>query len=140
MEKHFDIDVHHAGTDWARNRDWIEAEARLDRIYVIRTSQESTSLGAAEAVEAYNSPAQVERAFRTLKTSRLEIRPVRAYSKDHVRAHVFLCRLAYHVDWHMPRRLARSCSRTTTARKPGRSGARPWRRPKSRKARRPGPP
>ena len=106
VEKHFDIDVHDAGMDWARNRDRIEAEARLDGIYVIRTSLDSASLGAEEAVEAYKSLAQVERAFLAMKTSRLRIRPVHVYSEDHVRAHVFLCMLAYHVEWHMRRRLA----------------------------------
>ena len=106
VEKHFDIDVHDAGMDWARNRDRIEAEARLDGIYVIRTSLDSASLGAEEAVEAYKSLASVERAFLVMKASRLRIRPVHVYSEDHVRAHVFLCMLAYHVEWHMRRRLA----------------------------------
>ena len=106
VEKHFDIDVHDAGMDWARNRDRIEAEARLDGIYVIRTSLESASLGAEAAVEAYKSLASVERAFLTMKASRLRIRPVHVYSEDHVRAHVFLCMLAYHVEWHMRQRLA----------------------------------
>ncbi len=106
MEKHFDIDVHDAGMDWARNRGRIEAEARLDGIYVIRTSLDAASLGPETAVEAYKSLAQVERAFLAMKTSRLRIRPVHVYSEDHVRAHVFLCMLAYHVEWHMRRRLA----------------------------------
>ena len=73
---------------------------------MIRTSLDSASLGAEEAVEAYKSLAGVERAFLTMKASRLRIRPVHVYSEDHVRAHVFLCMLAYHVEWHMRRRLA----------------------------------
>ena len=106
VEKHFDIAVHDAGMDWTRNRHRIEAEARLDGVYVIRTSLDSASLGPEAAVEAYKGLARVERAFLTMKASRLRIRPVHVWSEDHVRAHVFLCMLACHVEWHMRRRLA----------------------------------
>ena len=106
MEKHFEIAVTDGGVSWSRREGRIAEEARLDGIYVIRTSLESASLGAEEAVEAYKSLASVERAFLTMKASRLRIRPVHVYSEDHVRAHVFLCMLAYHVEWHMRRRLA----------------------------------
>ena len=106
VEKHFDITVHDAGLDWARNRDRIEAEARLDGIYVVRTSLDAEAIGPEAAVEAYKSLAGVERAFLTMKTSRLRIRPVHVHSENHVRAHVFLCMLAFHVEWHMRRRLA----------------------------------
>ena len=106
MEKHFDIAVHDAGMDWARNVERIEAEARLDGIYVVRTSLDSASLGPEAAVEDCKSLASVERAFLTMKASRLRVRPVHVYSEDHVRAHVFLCMLACHVEWHMRRRLA----------------------------------
>ena len=106
VEKHFDITVHDAGMDWERNPDRIRAEASLDGIYIVRTSLEPAAMGAHAAVEAYKSLAGVERAFRTMKTSRLRIRPVHVYSEDHVRAHVFLCMLAFHVEWHMRRDLA----------------------------------
>ena len=106
MEKHFEIAVTDDGVSWSRREERIAEEARLDGIYVIRTSLESASLGAEAAVEAYKSLASVERAFLTMKASRLRIRPVHVYSEDHVRAHVFLCMLAYHVEWHMRRRLA----------------------------------
>ena len=106
MEKHFEIAVTDDGVSWSRREGRIAEEARLDGIYVIRTSLDSASLGAEEAVEAYKSLASVERAFLTMKASRLRIRPVHVYSEDHVRAHVFLCMLAYHVEWHMRRRLA----------------------------------
>ena len=106
MEKHFEIAVTDDGVSWSRREGRIAEEARLDGIYVIRTSLESASLGAEAAVEAYKSLASVERAFLTMKASRLRIRPVHVYSEDHVRAHVFLCMLAYHVEWHMRRRLA----------------------------------
>ena len=105
VEKHFDITVHDAGMDWERNPDRIAAEAQLDGVYVIRTSLEADSMGTAEAVEAYKSLAGVERAFRNAKSD-LRIRPIYVYTPDHVRAHVFLCMLALHVEWHMRRRLA----------------------------------
>ncbi|MCY4458787.1 MAG: transposase [Albidovulum sp.] len=103
--KHIEVDVTDDGISWRRRQDRIDAEARLDGVYVIRTSLDSASMGAAEAVEAYNSLASVERAFRNAKSD-LRIRPVYVYSPDHVRAHVFLCLLALHVEWHMRRRLA----------------------------------
>ena len=104
--KHFEIDVADGGISWRRLEARIAAEARLDGVYVIRTSLDSASIGPAAAVEAYKGLARVERAFLTMKASRLRIRPVHVYSEDHVRAHVFLCMLACHVEWHMRRRLA----------------------------------
>ena len=104
--KHFEIDVTDGGISWRRREGRIAAEARLDGVYVIRTSLDSASLGPAAAVEAYKGLARVERAFLTMKASRLRIRPVHVWSEDHVRAHVFLCMLAYHVEWHMRRDLA----------------------------------
>ena len=103
--KHIEVDVADNGISWRRRQDRIDAEARLDGVYVIRTSLDSSSMGAAEAVDAYKSLAGVERAFRNAKSD-LRIRPVYVYSPDHVRAHVFLCMLALHVEWHMRRRLA----------------------------------
>ena len=106
VEKHFDVEVREDGASWSRNRGRIAAEARLDGIYVVRTSLGSDDIGAEQAVEAYKALSRVERAFRTLKTSRLKVRPVFVYSEERVRAHVFLCMLAVHVEWHMRRRLA----------------------------------
>ena len=103
--KHLEVDVTDDGIAWRRRKERIAAEARLDGVYVIRTSLDAASMGAAEAVEAYKSLAGVERAFRNVKSD-LRIRPVFVYSPDHVRAHVFLCMLALHVEWHMRRRLA----------------------------------
>ena len=104
--RHFDVHARDAGLDWARNAGRIAAEARLDGVYVIRTSLDAASLRADAAVEAYKSLARVERAFLTMKTARLRVRPVHLHSADHVRAHVFLCMLACYVEWHMRRRLA----------------------------------
>ena len=105
VEKHFEITVTDDGVSWSRREEKIAEEARLDGIYVIRTSLDPASLGAEEAVEAYKSLSGVERAFRNTKSD-LKIRPVYVYSPDHVRAHVFLCMLALHVEWHMRRCLA----------------------------------
>ena len=105
VEKHFDITVSDNHIAWQRNPVKIGAEAQLDGIYVISTSLDTDTVSAAEAVEAYKSLAQVERAFRSIK-SHLDVRPVFVYRPDHVRAHVFLCMLAYYLQWHLRRRLA----------------------------------
>ena len=104
--KHFGITVTGDSVSHRRLEERISAEAELDGVYVIRTSLDAGAIGADGAVEAYKSLARVERAFRTLKTSRPAVRPVHVYSEDRVRAHVFLCMLACHVEWHMRRRLA----------------------------------
>ena len=84
----------------------IDAEARLDGVYVVRTSLDADALAAGEAVWAYKSLTRVERAFRNLKTGHLEVRPVYVYNEARVRAHVFLCMLSLHVLWHLRRKLA----------------------------------
>ena len=81
-------------------------EAQLDGLYVIRTSEPETELSAAQAVRSYKNLAQVERAFRTLKGLDLRIRPIHHRNETRVRAHIFLCLLAYYVEWHMRRALA----------------------------------
>ena len=106
VEKHFTITVTDDDLTWARDEAKIAAEARLDGIYVVRTSLGAEAIGADEAVEAYKSLASVERAFRSIKTTRLKVRPVYVYNAGRVRAHVFLCMLAYYVEWHLRRRLA----------------------------------
>jgi Transposase DDE domain len=101
MAKHFIRTV--TDHDFAFERDiaGIEAEARLDGIYVLRTSLAKEALDAAGTVRAYKSLAHVERAFRSIKTIDIEVRPVFHWSEDRVRAHVFLCVLAYYLEWHM---------------------------------------
>ena len=106
VEKHFDIVVKDDDLTFQRNTEKIAAEARLDGIYIVRTSLDANDLDAHRAVAAYKSLSRVERAFRNLKTARLQIRPVYVYSPERVRAHVFLCTLACHVEWHLRRRLA----------------------------------
>jgi hypothetical protein len=106
MAKHFEITIGDASLAFRRTPDSIAREARLDGIYVVRTSLPADALPAAEAIQAYKDLARVERAFRCLKTVDLEIRPVRHWMADRVRAHVFLCMLAYHVEWHLRQALA----------------------------------
>ncbi len=105
VEKHFEITVTDGAITWSRRQERIDAEARLDGICVVRTSLDSEAVGPEAAVEDCKSLAGVERAFRNAKGD-LRIRPVHVYSADRVRAHVFLCMLALHVEWHMRRRLA----------------------------------
>jgi transposase len=106
MAKHFALDIRDGHFSWARKVDQIAAEAKLDGIYVIRTSVPAEDLSPAHAVQAYKDLARVERAFRSMKTVDLEIRPIRHWTADRVRAHVFLCMLAYHVEWHLRQTLA----------------------------------
>jgi transposase len=105
LAKHFDIAVAEDGFTFARNQTRIAAEARLDGFYVIRTSVETATLAADNVVGAYKGLARVERAFRSLKTVDLHLRPIHHWLAPRVRAHVFLCMLACHVEWHMRERL-----------------------------------
>jgi transposase len=104
--KHFVVDIADSHFSFRRDTAKIAAEARLDGLYVIRTSVPAEQLNAGQTVQAYKDLAHVERAFRCLKTVDLDIRPIRHRSPDRVRAHVFLCMLAYHAEWHLRRALA----------------------------------
>jgi transposase len=105
LAKLFDITVAEDGFTFGRNHARIADEARLDGFYVIRTSLENKALAAENVVGAYKSLARVERAFRSLKTVDLHLRPIHHWLAPRVRAHVFLCMLACHVEWHMRERL-----------------------------------
>ncbi|MCY3770032.1 MAG: IS1634 family transposase [Gammaproteobacteria bacterium] len=106
MEKHFDLTVDGTTLQWSRKAQQIAQEARLDGLYVIRTSLPQNTLATDEAVAAYKSLSRVERAFRSIKTTMLQVRPVYVYTENHVRGHVFLCMLAYYLEWHLRQRLA----------------------------------
>jgi Transposase DDE domain len=106
MAKHYELTIGDASFAWRRKEDAITAEAQLDGIYVIRTNVPKEELTAAQTVATYKSLSQVERAFRCLKTIDLEIRPIHHWLAPRVRAHVFLCMLAYYVEFHMRSRLA----------------------------------
>jgi hypothetical protein len=106
MAKHFELTITDTSLAWRRKADAIAAEASLDGIYVIRTSVPKEDFTAEETVGAYKSLARVERAFRATKSVDLEIRPIFHWTAPRVRAHVFLCMLAYYLEHHMRRRLA----------------------------------
>ncbi|MGH8700315.1 MAG: IS1634 family transposase [Burkholderiales bacterium] len=99
--KHFTIAITDRALDYQRDEAAIAAEAALDGLYVIRTNVPADGWPAAETVRAYKRLAEVERTFRSLKTVDLHVRPIHHRTADRVRAHVFLCLLAYYVEWHM---------------------------------------
>ncbi|HEX7325256.1 MAG TPA: transposase, partial [Rhodanobacteraceae bacterium] len=101
MAKHFDLTIDDGHFQFARKQAAIAAEAALDGIYIIRTSLAAERMDAASCVRHYKSLANVERAFRCLKTVDLKVRPIHHRLADRVRAHIFLCMLAYYVEWHM---------------------------------------
>src|SRR6266436_1425087 len=103
MGKHFTHQIEDSQLSWGRRVETIEQEAKLDGIYVIRTSETAEQLSAADTVRGYKSLAQVERAFRSLKSLDLLIRPIRHRTEERVPAHIFLCMLAYYVEWHLRR-------------------------------------
>ena len=105
MAKHFELSITDSALSWRRRDEAIAAETALDGLYVIRTSLDTAQLDGCAAVAAYKSLAHVERAFRSIKTVDLNVRPVFHYSEQRVRAHVFLCMLAYYVEWHLRARL-----------------------------------
>ncbi len=106
MAKHFDLDITDTRFSFTRKIAEITAEAASDGIYVVRTSLPAETFDDATTVRSYKSLALVERAFRCIKTVDLQVRPVHHWLADRVRAHVFLCMLAYYLEWHMRQRLA----------------------------------
>ena len=106
MAKHFKLTIAEDSFSYERKEQEIAAEAALDGIYVIRTSVEASVLGGEDVVGRYKDLALVERAFRCLKTVDLHVRPIYHWRKERVVAHIFLCMLAYYVEWHMRRALA----------------------------------
>ncbi|MCA1699070.1 MAG: IS1634 family transposase, partial [Actinobacteria bacterium] len=101
MKKHFDLQITDTTFSFARKREQISAETELDGIYVLRTSTCAQALPSADVVRAYKGLEAVERAFGTFKGPELEIRPIHHRLEDRVRAHVFLCTLAYYLAWHL---------------------------------------
>jgi Transposase DDE domain len=106
MRKHFDLVIAEQSFAFARKTAEIAAEAATDGIYIVRTSLATDVLDDAATVRSYKSLSQVERAFRCIKTVDLHVRPVYHWLADRVRAHVFLCMLAYYLEWHMRQKLA----------------------------------
>ena len=106
VAKHFELSIGEASLSFHRKTEAIAAEAALDGIYVVRTNLPKKLLDDAATVGAYKSLARVERAFRSLKTVDIHLRPIFHWTTPRVRAHVLLCMLAYHVERHMRARLA----------------------------------
>ncbi|MBO0758026.1 MAG: IS1634 family transposase, partial [Bradyrhizobiaceae bacterium] len=101
MEKHFDITITDNNLTFERKIEQIDAERVLDGIYVVRTNLDAAVLDSSSTVKAYKQLSNVERAFRSIKTVDLEIRPIHHRLAERVRAHVLLCMLAYYLEWHM---------------------------------------
>lgn len=106
MAKHFTLTIEDGLFTFARNEASIHREEALDGIYVIRTSEPACALSSEDVVRSYKSLSQVERVFRTLKGIELLVRPIWHRTENHVKAHIFLCMLAYYVEWHMRKALA----------------------------------
>jgi hypothetical protein len=101
VAKHFTLTIGERAFTFGRRHEAIAAEAALDGLYIIRTSVSAAQMEAADCVRHYKALANVERAFRSLKTIDLKVRPIHHRTADRVRAHIFLCALAYYVEWHM---------------------------------------
>ena len=101
VAKHFELTIADGAFGFARIADNIAAEAALDGLYIIRTSVAASRMDAPSCVRAYKSLSQVERAFRSIKTMDLKVRPIHHHLETRVRAHIFLCMLAYYVEWHL---------------------------------------
>jgi transposase len=104
--KHFELTIKDSFIGWERKENIIEREAQLDGIYVIRTSESKKRMSAEDTVRNYKSLSLVERAFRSLKGIDILIRPIRHRTEERVKAHFFICMLAYYVEWHMRKALA----------------------------------
>ena len=101
VAKHFELAIGDDSFTFARKQEAIAVESALDGIYVIRTSVDARQMDAPDCVRNYKALANVERAFRSLKTVDLKVRPIHHRTADRVRAHILLCMLAYYVEWHM---------------------------------------
>ena len=118
--KHFALSIEDGQFTWRRKQEAIDEEAALDGIYVIRGSEPAEQLSADDAVRNYKQLGNVEHAFRTLKGLELLVRPIHHRIDDRVRAHLFVCLLAYYVTWHLkPRVVTAAVRRRTTRRTPG---------------------
>ena len=104
--KHFALTIKENQLRFERNESSIMRESQIDGIYIIRTSESADALSAEDTVRTYKSLGQVEQAFRCMKSINLRVRPIHHRSEAHVRAHIFLCMLAYYVEWHLRKALS----------------------------------
>jgi transposase len=101
MRKHFDLQITDQGFTFTRKTEQIQAEAALDGIYILRTSLTENECSTGDVVRSYKNLEQAERAFKTFKGPELQIRPIHHHLETRVRAHIFLCMLAYYLTWHL---------------------------------------
>ncbi len=101
VKKHFQLVIEDRRFEYSRNEQQVAEEAALDGFYVLRTNLAEQTLDSADVVRSYKQLAHAERAFRTLKSPEIEIRPIRHRLEQRVRAHAFLCLLAYYLEWHL---------------------------------------
>ena len=106
VAKHFELVIEDGRFEYVRRREAIAREEHLDGFYILRTSEPEDRLPTAEVVRSYKNLTNVERAFRSLKTVDLQIRPIRHRTETRIRSHLFLCLLSYYVEWHLRRALA----------------------------------
>jgi transposase len=106
MQKHFELQIEDDSFSYQRKHEQIAEEAALDGLYVVRTSVPPETLSAEQTVSAYKDLSQVEWAFRSLKSVDLKVRPIYHWKDDRIKSHVFLCMLAYYVEWHLRTALA----------------------------------
>jgi transposase len=105
MAKHFELTITKNSFSYCRKEQQIQEEAALDGLYVVRGNVETKQMDSERMVATYKSLATVERAFRCMKTDDLQLRPIFHRNEDRIRSHVFICMLAYYVEWHMREKL-----------------------------------
>ena len=106
VNKYYELEIKEDSFSYRRKEELITTEKALDGVYIIRTSVKKEVISAEETVIAYKNLSQVERAFRCYKSMDLKVRPIYHYKSDRVKAHIFLCMLAYYVEWHLKQLLA----------------------------------
>jgi transposase len=106
VNKYYELEIEENRFSYRRKEDLIKQEKALDGVYIIRTSGKKEVMSAEETVVAYKNLSQVEQAFRCYKSIDLKVRPIYHYKSDRVKAHIFLCMLAYYVEWHLKQVLA----------------------------------
>jgi transposase len=106
INKYYNLNITDSGFTYERKQNLIDQEIALDGVYILRTSVDKTIMDGLEVVKAYKSLSSVEQAFRCYKSIDLKVRPIYHYKGDRVKAHIFLCMLAYYVEWHLKQKLA----------------------------------
>ncbi|MGV2387815.1 MAG UNVERIFIED_CONTAM: transposase [Microcystis novacekii LVE1205-3] len=106
VNKYYNLAIEENSFNYSRKEELIAQEKALDGLYIIRTSVAKEVMSSEETVVAYKSLSQVEEAFRCYKSIDLKVRPIYHYKGERVKAHIFLCMLAYYVEWHLKQELA----------------------------------